>query len=315
MARWNEKTGWSRPGGTGPASQHPGSTDQKKTGDAAMTAPMLDLLNDIRFAVKNSESLLNVIGNVRLQICSSSGTETNEPRSGRMKVVSYLRVSTGKQAKSGLGLEAQREAVETYLAGTGGKLLTEYVEAESGKKDNRPELAKALAHARRSGAVLLVAKLDRLSRNATFLSALLDSQVDFLACDNPVANKLTIRILAAVAQEEREAISKRTKEALQAAKARGVRLGGRPGHWTKEGDAARLAALEKNRAAGQRTIKAKAIEEYADLIPMIEQLRGEGKTLAAIAETLNAAGHSTRRGGRWTHVQVSRLLARLEEAK
>src|SRR6516165_11913299 len=136
-------------------------------------------------------------------------------------LVGYLRVSTKGQGESGLGLEAQQAAIERYARQHGAKIAALYTEVESGKLADRPELAKALAHARRSKSTLVVAKLDRLARNVAFLSALMQSRADFVCCDNPHANKLTIHILAAVAEDEAERISARTKAALQAAKARG----------------------------------------------------------------------------------------------
>ena len=143
----------------------------------------------------------------------------------RGRFVSYYRVSTDKQGKSGLGLDAQRRAVQQYLNGGTWSLIGEFTEIESGKRNERPELAKALAACKRQKAKLVIAKLDRLSRNLAFFSTLMDSGVEFIAVDNPHANKLTVHILAAVAQHEREVIAQRTKDALQAAKARGVVLG------------------------------------------------------------------------------------------
>ena len=142
------------------------------------------------------------------------------------KWVSYLRVSTDKQGKSGLGLEAQRKAVADFLNGGRWQLLTEFVEVESGNRSDRPQLASALAAGKKHKAKLVIAKLDRLARNVNFVSGLMETGVEFVAADMPFANKLTIHILAAVAEHEREAISARTKAALAAAKARGVKLGG-----------------------------------------------------------------------------------------
>ncbi len=140
------------------------------------------------------------------------------------KLVAYYRVSTKQQGQSGLGLEAQEIAVRDYAKGTGAAILAKYTEIESGKLADRPQLAKAVAHARRAKAKLVIAKLDRLARNVAFLSALMDSGVEFVACDNPHANRLTIHILAAVAEDEARRISERTKAALAAAKARGAKL-------------------------------------------------------------------------------------------
>ena len=147
-------------------------------------------------------------------------------------VIGYVRVSTKGQGASGLGLEAQESAINAYAAQSDAKALRLYVEIESGRKSDRPQLAAALAHAKRSKATLIVAKLDRLSRNVAFLSALMESGVEFVAVDQPHANRLTIHILAAVAEDEARRISERTKTALAAAKARGTKLGSaRPGHW------------------------------------------------------------------------------------
>src|SRR5207248_11540648 len=145
------------------------------------------------------------------------------PHSG--KFVAYYRVSTDRQGKSGLGLDAQREAVTSYLNGGSWQLVQEFVEVESGKRADRPQLAAALAACRKHKAKLVIAKLDRLSRNLPFVATLMESGVEFVAVDNPHANKLTIHILAAVAQHEREMISERTKAALAAARARGTQLG------------------------------------------------------------------------------------------
>ena len=143
----------------------------------------------------------------------------------RGKFIGYLRVSTEKQGQSGLGLDAQRKAIEDYLNGGRWELLAEYVEIESGKRSDRPELAKALAHSKATGATLVIAKLDRLSRNVAFISNLMESGVEFVAADMPMANRLTVHVLAAVAEHEREMISQRTSAALAAAKARGAKLG------------------------------------------------------------------------------------------
>jgi DNA invertase Pin-like site-specific DNA recombinase len=148
------------------------------------------------------------------------------------KIVAYYRVSTKRQGESGLGLEGQQAAVAAFAKQHGASIVANYIEIESGKRSNRPVLAQALGHARLAKATLAVAKLDRLARNVAFLSALMESGVDFVACDNEHANRLTIHILAAVAEAEAKAISERTKTALAAAKRRGVKLGSaRPGHW------------------------------------------------------------------------------------
>jgi DNA invertase Pin-like site-specific DNA recombinase len=225
-------------------------------------------------------------------------------------VIAYYRVSTKQQGDSGLGLDAQKAAVEAYARQTGARILGSYREVESGKLAERPELGKALAHARRSKATLVVAKLDRLARNVAFLSALMRSGVDFIACDNPHANRLTIHILAAVAEDEAERISARTKAALAAAKARGAKLGSaRPGHW-KGREAARLAGLARGRAVAAKVVSRHAAEAYADLAPTMKEWRTAGNTLEGIASKLNAEGHTTRRGKPWNAVQVARVLER-----
>jgi DNA invertase Pin-like site-specific DNA recombinase len=224
-----------------------------------------------------------------------------------MKVILYFRVSTARQGESGLGLEGQRFAVDAYCTANGCKVLGEYTEVESGKRDDRPELAKALNHARLTGATVVIAKLDRLSRNAAFLLSLRDSGAKFVAADIPNANDLTIGILALVAQEEREAISKRTREALAAAKRRGVKLGNPNG-------AAALRRAGTGSAAGVVAVKRRADEHAGRLRPVIEKLRAEGLvTLGALAEALNRDGMAPR-GGRWHSSSVRNLLARLDRA-
>jgi DNA invertase Pin-like site-specific DNA recombinase len=226
------------------------------------------------------------------------------------KVVAYYRVSTKKQGKSGLGLEGQQAAVHEYVRQHGGKLIAEYVEIETGKSKDRPELRKAIAHAKRSKAQLVVAKLDRLARNVAFTSTLMEASVDFVACDNPHANKFTIHILAAVAEHEAEQISERTKVALAAAKRRGIRLGSdRPGHWDGR-ENRRLAGLAKARSIAARLHRQAADEAYGDLVPLMREMRTNGRSLQTIADKLNEQGHSTRRGKPWNRMQVSRALNR-----
>lgn len=225
-------------------------------------------------------------------------------------IVAYMRVSTKRQGDSGLGLEGQAAAVESYSKATGRPVIARYLEVESGKRSDRPELIKALAHARRSKSTLVVAKLDRLARNVEFLARVMNSDVDFVACDNPAANRLTLHILAAVAENEAKAISDRTKAALAAAKARGVKLGSsRPGHWRGK-EAARLAGLTKARKASAASISERASAAYTDLVPMMTELQAGGLSLASIAAKLNDDGHTTRRGKPWNPVQVSRVLSR-----
>lgn len=221
------------------------------------------------------------------------------------RVVAYFRVSTEGQGKSGLGLEAQRQAVRSLCAGRGWEVAAEHTEIESGKRADRPELAKALRHAKLTGAVLVVAKLDRLSRSVAFLSALQESGACFVAADMPEATELTVHIMAAVAQAERKAIGARTREALAAAKARGVRLGNPNG-------AAALRKAGKGNGASVAAIKAGADSFAADLREVLEDIRAGGCTsLAAIAGELNARHIRTARGGTWHPSSVRNLQTRL----
>jgi DNA invertase Pin-like site-specific DNA recombinase len=221
-------------------------------------------------------------------------------------IIGYLRVSTKGQGESGLGLEAQRTAVEAYAKQTGATLTVCYIEVESGKLADRPELAKALAHARRAKTTLVVAKLDRLSRDPDFLGALIKANTDFVCCDMPAANKLTIRIMAAVAEQEREAISARTKAALAAYKARGGKLGAELPQCRNLTQEARRKGARRAGEAVARFAK----EAYADLLPSMKEMRTDGTPLQAIADTLNTQGHTTRRGRPWNPVQVARVLER-----
>lgn len=199
-----------------------------------------------------------------------------------MKYIAYYRVSTQRQGRSGLGLEAQQKSVRDYTNGGGASLVAEYTEVESGKLNSRPELNRALKQCKLTGAKLVIAKLDRLSRNAAFLLTLRDSGVDFVAADMPDANALTVGIMALMAQHEREMISKRTKEALAIAKARGVKLGNPNG-------AAHLLGRGNDEAVD--AIKAKADEKAQDLMPLIEELKELGVTsLRGIAHELNHKG-------------------------
>lgn len=216
------------------------------------------------------------------------------------KFVSYLRVSSAKQGRSGLGLEAQRKAVADYLNGGAWDLIGEFVEVESGKLDQRPQLEAVLSMCELTGATLVVAKLDRLSRNVAFLAALQDSGARFVAADMPEANELTIHIMAAVAQAERKAISKRTKEALEAAKARGAKLGGARGNMEDLRKGPAISALVRSKASADRAVKVRR---------QIEVLQASGATtLRDIADGLNAAGITTPRGGFWGASQIKRVL-------
>jgi len=225
------------------------------------------------------------------------------------KHVAYYRVSTAKQGRSGLGLDAQRKAVADYLNGGDWELIGEFTENESGKRDdNRPKLQEALRLCRLTGATLIVAKLDRLSRNAAFLMTLRDAGVSFVCADMPAANGLTIGVMALVAQEEREAISKRTKDALAAARARGVKLGGHRGHRLPSAAAARASATVRSEKAQQRA---------TDVYSVIVEARRAGATsLRQIASVLMDRGIPTPRGGSsWQAVQVKAVIDRVESAQ
>lgn len=223
-----------------------------------------------------------------------------------MRVVVYMRVSTVRQGRSGLGLEAQQAALATFVRERGAEVIQTFTEVESGKNADRPELGRALHLAKVTGAILLIAKLDRLSRNAAFLLTLRDSGVRFIAADMPDANELTVGIMALVAQQEREAISKRTKEALQAAKARGRKLGNPNG-------AAALRRALKGNADAVAVVKRQADDHAQQLLPVVNALADEGiTTLGGIAEALNQQGMLTPRGGAWHKSSVRNLLIRVK---
>lgn len=212
------------------------------------------------------------------------------------KFVAYYRVSTERQGRSGLGLEAQRKAVADYLNGGNWTLAAEFTEVESGKRDkNRPQLAAALETCRRLKATLVIAKLDRLSRNAGFLMTLRDGNVEVRACDMPDAGTLEFGIRAVVAQHEREEISKRTKVALAAAKARGQQLGA---------NGKRLA--RKNREQADAFAMA--------IAPTVNALRRDHPSVRKLMAALNAAGVKTAAGAAWQVTTVQRLLKRIERA-
>lgn len=215
----------------------------------------------------------------------------------------YHRVSTQKQGKSGLGLAAQQQAIQTYLNDGRWKVMGEYVEVESGRRNDRPELAKALRACRVHNATLLIAKLDRLSRNVHFLTGLMESGVKFKAVDMPEADNFTVSILAALAQKEAELTSQRTKAALQAAKNRGVRLG-KPANLTKSGGikGAEMSAVIR---AGKANARA------ADLREPVLNLVERGLSLQAIANELNGLGIRTVQGCEWKPMSVKRLIDRL----
>jgi DNA invertase Pin-like site-specific DNA recombinase len=215
------------------------------------------------------------------------------------RFISYLRVSTQIQDKSGLGLEAQRAAVSGFLNGRSWELMAEFVEVESGENDQRPKLVTAINRCWLTGATLLVAKLDRLSRDAAFLMSLSKSGIDIRACDLPEANTMMFGIMAVIAQHEREAISKRTKEALTAAQARGTIMGGYRGG--KHPDAGKASAA--------RVAKADA---FAAMVgPMIQAMKADRLSLDQIADKLTEDRINTVRGGQWTKTAVKNVLDRL----
>lgn len=212
--------------------------------------------------------------------------------------VAYARVSTAKQGRSGLGLEAQEAAIQAFIKDGDRLLAPIYIEVESGKHSDRPELAKALKRAKLTGSTLLVAKLDRLSRNVAFISQLMEAKVDFIACDQPSATPFTIHIYAALAENERKMISERTKAALQAAKERGTKLGGFRGHKVNPA----LGTAERTKRAA--LFNGRVAEAIADV-----QQAGI-TSLAGIARELTRQGIPTSRGGAWKATQVARVMAR-----
>jgi DNA invertase Pin-like site-specific DNA recombinase len=211
----------------------------------------------------------------------------------RGRFISYLRVSTDKQGEHGYGIDAQRKAVTDFLDGGKWQLLGECVEVESGKRNDRPELAKALAACKKHKAKLVIAKLDRLARNVAFIANLMDGKVDFVCCDMPEATRLTIHVLAAVAEHEREMIAKRTRDGLAAAKARGVKLGG--------------PAFPAINAARQEAATSRA----QAIAPVLAELAGI--SAHAAAAELNARGVPTATGAAWSAKTVIRVRQRLAD--
>jgi DNA invertase Pin-like site-specific DNA recombinase len=227
---------------------------------------------------------------------------TQQPR----RFVPYLRVSTAKQGRSGLGLEAQQAAIASFVQAGDMLLAPPFVEVESGRKANRPQLDAAIARCRQVGATLLVAKLDRLSRDAHFLLGLKKAGVEFIAADMPHANQMTVGIMALVAEEEAKAASRRTKEALAAAKARGVKLGGfRAG-------ARPPSAEEVKRGAAVSAERRQVLADQAAhrVVGRIEELRAQHWSFEMIAGALNKEGVATPRGGSWSGTTVRRALLR-----
>lgn len=210
--------------------------------------------------------------------------------------VAYYRVSTGKQGASGLGLEAQREAVARHVTGRG-ELAAEFTEIESGKRSDRPELTKALALCRRKRAALIIAKLDRLARNVAFVSRVLESGAEIVCCDMPSANRLMLHMVAAFAEYEREQVSARTKAALARAKARGVRLG----------------CPTPRPELATRAARAKAAAFRATVLPPLLDMQARGFTMREMAGAMNAHGIPTSRCGQWHPSTVYYLLKAQED--
>jgi DNA invertase Pin-like site-specific DNA recombinase len=213
---------------------------------------------------------------------------------GEQRFIAYYRVSTDRQGRSGLGLDAQRETVSQFIAGRAASVIAEFVEIESGSKSDRPKLREALDACQREKATLLIAKLDRLARSVAFISALMEAKTNFLAVDMPHASRLVLHVMAAFAEHEREMIRERTKAALVAARARGVKLG-------THGQI--LAARHRDEA----TAYALQIGE-----PVRSAIAGGARTTREIAQRLNDEGLPSRQGGRWHPASVARVLRRLQ---
>ncbi len=222
-----------------------------------------------------------------------------------VKYISYLRVSTDRQGKSGLGLEAQRKQVNDFITSCGGILESEFIEIESGKKNDRPELCKAIRQSQLTGYKLIIAKLDRLSRSLHYITSLAESKIDFVVCDLPGCDQFTINLYGALAQREREMISQRTKSALQAAKLRGKTLGN-PMNLDE-------VAAAKGRMLGVAARINKADEFAGKVIPIIVDYQQQGFSLNQIAKELNKKGVLTARGksGAWTPTAVKNVLTRM----
>lgn len=236
-----------------------------------------------------------------------------------VRYVVYYRVSDAKQGRSGLGLEAQRGMFATFLLGRPGEVVGEYTEVETGKSLKkslrRPELQKAMDHARSARATLVIAKIDRLARNVAFISALMESGQPFVCCDMPAADNFTIHILAALAEREGNMISERTSAALQALKARGVLLGSlRPGHWEGRSKAGELMVdcrqkgLVKARKANLAAVQDEMSKQYGPIVPWIREMREAGSTLQGIVDALNEKGCRTRRDLPWNVPTLRRVI-------
>jgi DNA invertase Pin-like site-specific DNA recombinase len=224
------------------------------------------------------------------------------------RYVAYYRVSTKRQGKSGLGLEAQQEAVHRMAQFNGATIIAEYIEVETGKNSARPKLHEAIHRAELTNSTLVVAKLDRLARNSHFTGSLMESGLDFICCDNPHATKFTLQILAAVAEHEAKQISERTKAGLQVAKAKGVKLGSaRPGHWDGR---EHLRDWKRAAAASIVVRQEKAAHRYRTLLPEIKRRREAGETLQSITDWLNSQGFVTKSGMPYKAANVRRIIER-----
>lgn len=223
------------------------------------------------------------------------------------RFVAYYRVSTAKQGISGLGLDAQKQTVAEFLNGGSWELIAEFTEVESGRRADRPELEKAIAHCRLMGATLIVANVSRLTRSPDFMARMVEAGVEVRFCDLPQiegpAGRFMLRQMLAVAELEAGLIAERTRKALAAAKARGVKLGG---------DRGNIADIAEQGAAASRAVRtAKANQRAADIAPVIAEIRDSGSTsLRAIADELNARGIRTARGKPWSATQVARVIER-----
>jgi DNA invertase Pin-like site-specific DNA recombinase len=222
-----------------------------------------------------------------------------------MKYIGYVRVSTGKQGRSGLGLEGQEAAILSHVSSMAGELVALYKEVESGKKDDRPILLEAIAHAQLIGAHLVIHKLDRLSRDLGFITQLQKSDLDFTVVDLPGADRFVIHLFGAMAEKERSMISDRTKRALQAAKNRGAVLGNAKGYQFKEG------VQEAGAVAAGKAHSKRADLLASRVLPLIERFQAEGKSLRGIAAELNGKGIPTPRGKEWTAQAVKNAQGRV----
>lgn len=234
------------------------------------------------------------------------------------KLVPYYRVSTRKQEQSGLGLDAQESAFDRFRSHEEHVVLAEFTEIETGKSSSRRVLQRAIALCKEHGAILVVAKLDRLARNVLFTSTLMESGVEFVCCDMPTANRLTIHIMAAMAEDEARRISTRTREALAELRDAGVKLGSaRVGHWeaVEQKHGRNLRGWNgMDEARKMRAIADRFAETYKEVIPLVQSLAERGETTYRIADTLNLRNMKTSRGAKWTSAAVSRVLAKLQVA-